>query len=128
MTKFHSPCNYIATELISFLHIISYNMQSSGGASVTCNSEYINQLNLVGDLGDEEGGVNPTVGMGTAGGRRKRDTVKRTLKKRQEAPAEQEVSENVTLVSRSRVVKGRVWGGGSLMRDPWSCGCMLVGS
>ena len=74
-------------------------MQSSGGASVTCNSEYINPLNLLGDVGDQEGGVDPTVGMGTTGGRKKRDTVKRTLKKRQEAPTEQELSQNVTLVS-----------------------------
>ena len=45
--------------------------------------------------------------MGTVGGRKKRDTVKRTLKKRQEAPAateEQELSQNVTVV-RSTVLK-----------------------
>lgn len=45
--------------------------------------------------------------MGTIGGRKKRDTVKRTLKKRQEAPVateEQELSQNVTVV-RSTVLK-----------------------
>ena len=65
---------------------------------MTCNSQYINPLNLVGDVGDQEGSGGPTVGMGTTGGRKKRETVKRTLKKRQEAPTDQELSQNVTLV------------------------------
>ena len=73
-------------------------MQSTGGASVTCSSEFINPQNLAGDLGDQEGG-DPTVSMGT-GRRKKRSTVKRTLRnKRQEAPTEQQISQNVTLVS-----------------------------
>ena len=67
-----------------------------------CNNEYINPLNLEGDLsdqGDQEGpGGDPTVSMGT-GRRKKRSTVKRTLRnKRQEAPIEQQLSENRTLV------------------------------
>ena len=80
-------------------------MQSSGSAGVECTNEYINPLNLDGEFvaeGDEEGG-DPTVDMGT-GRRKKRSTVKRTLRnKRQETPIEQEVSENVTLVSRQKL-------------------------
>ena len=69
---------------------------------MTCSNQYINPLQLVGDSIDEgdEGG-DATVGMGT-GRRKKRRTVKRTLRnKRQEAltPNEQGLSENVTLVS-----------------------------
>ena len=70
----------------------------------SASNQYINPLNLEGefiDEGDEEGG-DPTVGMGT-GRRKKRTTVKRTLRnKRQESlmPTEQGISENVTLVRR----------------------------
>jgi hypothetical protein len=118
---------YVATLIL--LYIIYYNLQASGGASVTCNSEYINQLGLAGDVGDQEGGVG-TVGMGTVGGRKKRDTVKRTLKKRQAAPAEQEVSQNVTVVSRvakTKRVEGRT-SRGSLTRDPTIKVYTVVGS
>ena len=60
---------------------------------------YINTLGLSGDIGgDQEGGGDPTVSMGS-GRRKKRSTMKRTLTKRQDvAPVEQEISENVTLV------------------------------
>ena len=73
-----------------------------------CSNQYINPLNLEGDFsdqGDEEGG-DPTVDMGT-GRRKKRSTVKRTLRnKRQEAPTEQGLSENVTLVSGQELFHG----------------------
>ena len=60
-------------------------------------SNYINPLGLEGDIsGDQEGGADPTVSMGS-GRRKKRSTVKRALSKRQEvAQPEQELSENVT--------------------------------
>ena len=74
---------------------------------MTCSNQYINPLQLVGDSIDEgdEGG-DPTVGMGT-GRRKKRSTVKRTLRnKPQESltPAEQGLSENVTLVSNLKEI------------------------
>ena len=68
---------------------------------MTCNTQYVNPLGLQGDItGDREGqeGGDPTVSMGS-GRRRKRSTVKRTLRnKRQEAPAEQQETQNITLV------------------------------
>ena len=75
-----------------------YHLQATGGGSVTCTPDYINPLGLQGDIsGDQEGG-DPTVSMGT-GRRKKRSTMKRVLSKRQEVTvAEEELSENVTLV------------------------------
>ena len=77
-------------------------IQSTGAATVICNDKYINPLRLEGDLSDnqegQEGG-DPTVSMGS-GRRRKRSTVKRTLRnKRQEAPAEQDLTEHRSLVN-----------------------------
>ena len=68
-----------------------------------CNNKYINPLKLEGDsLSDnQEGqeGADPTVSMGS-GRRRKRSTVKRTLRnKRQEATAEQDLTEHRSLVN-----------------------------
>ena len=66
-------------------------MQSTGGATVMCQNNYVNPLQLEGDGSDVENqqeGGDPTVGMGT-GRRKKRNTVKRTLRnKRQETPTE----------------------------------------
>ena len=77
-------------------------MQSTGGATVVCQGNYINPLQLEGDGGDEENqqeGGDPTVGMGT-GRRKKRSTVKRTLRnKRQETPTEQDLTEDRVWVS-----------------------------
>ena len=77
-------------------------MQSTGGATVVCQGNYINPLQLEGDGGDEENqqeGGDPTVGMGT-GRRKKRSTVKRTLRnKRQETPTEQGLTEDRVWVS-----------------------------
>ena len=77
-------------------------MQSSGAATVTCDNQYINPLMLEDDVGnDPEGqeGGDPTVSMGS-GRRRKRSTVKRTLRnKRQEAPSEQDLTELRSLVN-----------------------------
>ena len=73
---------------------------------MTCSNQYINPLGLGSDGNDsdeQEQGGDPTVGMGT-GRRKKRSTVKRTLRnKRQEASTEQGMSENVTLVSRQNL-------------------------
>ena len=68
-----------------------YNMQSTGGATVMCQNNFVNPLQLEGDgsdLENQQEGGDPTVGMGT-GRRKKRNTVKRTLRnKRQETPTE----------------------------------------
>ena len=74
-------------------------IQSNGVVTVMCTNEYINPLGLTTDedRNDQEG--DPTVSMGN-GRRRKRSTVKRTLRKRQDAPSSDEtVSQNITLVS-----------------------------
>ena len=66
-------------------------MQSTGGATVMCQNNFVNPLQLEGDgsdLENQQEGGDPTVGMGT-GRRKKRNTVKRTLRnKRQETPTE----------------------------------------
>ena len=80
------------------------SMQSNGRASVTCTPEYINPEGLTVDVGgDQEGGGDPTVSMGS-GRRKRRSTIRRTLRnKRQEvvAPTDQELSQNVTLVRKN---------------------------
>ena len=81
--------------------------QSTGDASVTCTPQYINVLGLEGDItGDQEGGGDPTVSMGNGGRRKKRSTIKRTLrtKRQEETAVDQEVSENITLVSKKKNV------------------------
>ena len=66
-------------------------MQSTGGATVMCQNNFVNPLQLEGDgsdLENQQEGGDPTVGMGT-GRRKKRNTVKRTLRnKRQETSTE----------------------------------------
>ena len=67
-----------------------------------CQGNYINPLQLEGDRSDEQNeqeGGDPTVRMGT-GRRKKRSTVKRTLRNRQqEKTTEQDVTESRVLVS-----------------------------
>ena len=85
-------------------------LQSTGAASVTCTPQYINPLGLEGDItGDQEGGGDPTVSMGT-GRRKKRSTIRITRRKRQEPMTEEvELSENVTLVrNRSNVAMYKI--------------------
>ena len=68
---------------------------------MTCNPQYINPLGLVGDAGiNIVGREDPTVSMGS-GRRKKRSTVKRSLRnKRQNVlPTEQDLSQNITVVS-----------------------------
>ena len=68
---------------------------------MTCNPQYINPLGLEGDAGiNIEGREDPTVSMGS-GRRKKRSTVKRTLrnKRQNEVPTEQDLSQNITVVS-----------------------------
>ena len=78
---------------------------------MVCHDNYINPLPLEGDGSDEQSqqeGGDPTVGMGT-GRRKKRSTVKRILRnKRQEAPTELGLSENVTLVSSLKKRQRRI--------------------
>ena len=78
---------------------------------MTCSNQYINALGLGGDADvddEQEQGGDPTVSMGT-GRRKKRSTVKRTLRnKRQEAPADQGLSENITLVSNLKQIHWKV--------------------
>ena len=65
-----------------------------------CTNEYINPLGLTTDevRNDQEG--DPTVSMGNGRRRKRRSTVKRTLRKRQDVPSSDEaVSQNITLVS-----------------------------
>ena len=89
------------------LHVYKYThtppfSQSTDTASVTCTNQYINPRELVveSDLNSDEE-RDPTVNMGN-GRRKKRSTVKRTLRnKRQDvAPqVEKDMSENITYVS-----------------------------
>ena len=74
--------------------------QSKGVVTVMCTNEYINPLGLTTDevRNDQEG--DPTVSMGNGRRRKRRSTVKRTLRKRQDVPSSDEaVSQNITLVS-----------------------------
>ena len=87
---------------VSTLYFYSICTQSTGGATVICHDNYINPMKLGGDESDDQNqqeGGDPTVSMGT-GRRKKRSTVKRTLRnKRQEAPTEQDLTEDRVLVS-----------------------------
>ena len=89
----------ILCTLLAFL----FQMQSTGGATVDCQNNFINPKELDGDGSDEEQnqqeGGDPTVSIGT-GRRKKRNTVKRILRnKRQETPTEQDLTEDRVLVS-----------------------------
>lgn len=66
-----------------------------------CTNEYINPRGLTTDEDRNNQEGDPTVSMGN-GRRKRRSTVKRTLKKRQDVSSSDEnVSQNVTLVSSS---------------------------
>ena len=91
------------TFTICTLFALLFHVQSTGGATVVCQDNFINPKQLDGDGSDEEQnqqeGGDPTVSIGT-GRRKKRNTVKRTLRnKRQETPTEQDLTEDRVLVS-----------------------------
>ena len=76
--------------------------QSNGVATVMCTNEYINPRGLTTDEDRNNQEGDPTVSMGNGRRRKRRSTVKRTLKKRQDVSSSDEnVSQNVTLVSSS---------------------------
>ena len=88
--------------LLHTIENVHAHLQSSRGDVMTCNERYINPLNLALDSNNQGvgEGSDPTVGIGSRR-RKKRSTVKRTLRnKRQEPQVQQGLSENVTLVSK----------------------------